>query len=141
MIIENGRTVTIEYTVWDEDKIELDSNVGEDPLVYKHGEGELIYGLEKELEGKIAGDEFSVQIAPEDAYGMPSDENLVSVALQDIPEDARKEGAVLETTDDDGEVMAATIAHLDEEEAVLDFNHPLAGLALSFQVKVIGVEA
>jgi FKBP-type peptidyl-prolyl cis-trans isomerase 2 len=141
MIIEHGRTVTIEYTVWDEGKIELDSNVGEEPLTFKQGDGELIIGLENELEGKKAGDEFTVTISPENAYGLPSDENLVAVPLQDIPEDARKEGAVLETTDDDGDVLAAVIAHLGEEEAVLDFNHPLAGQSLHFQVKVIDVAA
>ena len=141
MRIETGRKVSLEYTVWDGDKNEIDSNIGDEPLVYVHGEGELITGLETELDGKEAGAEFDIEVLPEEAYGMPSDENIVAVPTEDVPEEARKEGAFLETTTDEGDVLSAVVAHTDDEETVLDFNHPLAGMALAFKVKVLEVSA
>ena len=140
MNIEAGRTVSIEYTVWDEEKIEIDTNIDLDPLTYVHGEGEIIPGLEKELEGLKVGDEKEITVAPDEAYGQISEENLVAVPTADIPEEARKEGAHLETTTDDGQVLSAVVSHVSDEETVLDFNHPLAGETLRFQVKVLEVQ-
>ena len=69
MKIEKDRVVSIHYTLTNDEKEVLDSSEGQDPLTYLHGAGGLIPGLERELEGRAAGDDLSVSIEPADAYG------------------------------------------------------------------------
>ena len=69
MNISKDKVVKIHYTLKDVDGNVLDSSVGKEPLEYLHGNGFLIVGLERELEGKNPGDKFDVTIQPEDAYG------------------------------------------------------------------------
>jgi FKBP-type peptidyl-prolyl cis-trans isomerase 2 len=136
-VIQDGSVVSIEYKLTLDDGTEVDTNVGKEPLVYTQGEGQIIPGLEKEMVGLALGDTKTVKVSAKDGYGDVNPEALREVEAEQVPEDARKEGAMLMA---EGHGAPIRVHEVREDKIVLDFNHPLAGQALNFDVKVILVE-
>jgi FKBP-type peptidyl-prolyl cis-trans isomerase SlyD len=136
MQIEKDSVVTIDYTLTDDAGKVIDTSKGKQPLAYLHGGGNLIPGLEKALEGKNAGDNIKVTIAPADAYGV-RDEKLVqmvpSSAFQGVPE--LKVGMQFRSQSPQGSTVV-TVTKVEGQNVTVDANHPLAGMALSFDVDV-----
>lgn len=139
MSIENGKTVSLEYTV-SVDGQQVESNKGSAPLVYTHGAKQIVPGLEKELTGLDVGSSKSVTVPPEQAYGEVNDQAFVEVKKEQVPEEARQVGAQLMTKDPQGNTLHPVVSEVREESVVLDFNHPLAGKTLQFDVTVVSVE-
>jgi FKBP-type peptidyl-prolyl cis-trans isomerase SlyD len=140
MIISEGKTVAITYTLTLNNGETVDSNVGEEPLTYTQGEEQLIFGLEQALIGKKAGDTFKVSVPPEDGYGTVSEEALLEVPLEHLPEDARQPGAMLTAVGPEGQELQGLVTGIGEKTATLDFNHPLAGEMLHFDVTILSVK-
>jgi FKBP-type peptidyl-prolyl cis-trans isomerase 2 len=136
--IQKGATVKIEYTLTDKDGKVLDSSKGKEPLTYIHGDGEIIVGLEKALEGLQPGDRKRVTVPPEQAYGPVKP--LIEVPKEKIPERAHQVGYSLVVRNRNGTPFPAHVKEVKEKTIVLDANHPLAGKSLTFEVKVISVE-
>ena len=140
MQITQNSVVSIHYTLTDDSGTKLDSSDGT-PLAYLHGNGNLIPGLERELEGKSAGDKLSVKIAPADAYG-EYDKSLI----QRVPRRALKGignlqvGMQLHTQSPHG-VRAVTVTQIAGDMVTIDGNHPLAGKSLNFEVEIAEVRA
>jgi FKBP-type peptidyl-prolyl cis-trans isomerase SlyD len=140
MQVAQDAVVLIHYTLTDDKGEKLDSSDGT-PLAYLHGNGNLIPGLERELEGKSAGDKLSVKIAAADAYG-EYDKSLV----QRVPRRTLKGvanvrvGMQLHTQSAHG-VRAVTVTHVVGDMVTLDANHPLAGQNLNFDVEIAEVRA
>lgn len=140
MQVAQDAVVLIHYTLTDDKGAKLDSSDGT-PLAYLHGNGNLIPGLERELEGKSAGAKLSVKIAAADAYG-EYDKALV----QRIPRRALKGvgnirvGTQLHTQSAHG-VRAVTVTQIVGDMVTVDANHPLAGQNLNFDVEIAGVRA
>ena len=136
MSIKENSVVTIHYELKDSEGNQLDSSNGKEPLVYLHGANNIIVGLEKELEGKKVGDELSVVIPPELAYGMP-----VEALVQQVPVSAFgsieniEVGMRFQAETEQGPVPVV-VTKVDGETVTVDGNHPLAGMELHFQVKV-----
>ena len=139
MTIESGSQVSLEYTLKLDDGTVVDTNVGGDALVYVHGEGQIIPGLERELTGMEAGQETDVKVDPKDGYGDVNQEAIQEVPTEHIPEDARHVGAQLQGRTPEGGVVHARVAEVKDASCVVDFNHPLAGEELHFHVKVLDV--
>lgn len=139
MSISTGKKISLEYTLT-VDGEQLESNKEKDPLVYTHGEQQIIPGLESELNGLSIGESKQVTVKPEEGYGVINDQAYVEVKLEQIPEEARKVGANLMTKAQDGSPLRARVKELKDEIVVLDFNHPLAGKTLTFDVKVLKIE-
>lgn len=139
-MIRDGQTVSIEYTLKLDSGETADTNVGGEPLSYQHGESEILPDLEQALTGLAVGDEKSVTLAPEQGYGPHHEEAVRKVPLVELPEDARETGAQLAARDDDGNDFAVQVRAIEGEDAVLDFNHPLAGETLHFAVKILAIE-
>jgi len=139
MTISKDKKVSIEYTLKLEDDSVVDGNVDGDPLTFVHGSGEIIPGLEKELEGMKAGESKLVTVGPEDGYGLSNPKALVEVAKDKIPEGALKVGSMLQGQSADGGSVFARVAEIKETTVILDHNHPLAGKTLHFDVKVLDV--
>ncbi|MFQ5989430.1 MAG: peptidylprolyl isomerase [Candidatus Methylomirabilales bacterium] len=140
MTVSAGTQVSIEYTLRLEDKNVLDTNVGSDPLTYVHGSQQIIPGLEKALEGMKIGDSKQVTIKPENAYGVVNEEAIVEVKKEELPQDALKEGAQLQGRDANGRTIYARVVEVKEQTVVVDFNHPLAGRTLYFDVKILDIQ-
>ena len=135
-VISKGRKVDIEYTLTLDDGTTGQSNVGGPPLSFVAGEGQIIPGLEAALDGKAVRERVKVKIAPEQAYGLSDEKNMQEVPLDKIPEDARKVGTLLSAQGFDGPIR---VAEVRPDVVVLDFNHPLAGKALTFDVLVLSI--
>jgi len=138
-MIQNGKQVSLEYTVFLTDGTQIDSNVGEDPLVFVLGSHQVFPALENALLGLKIGDCKQITLRPEDAYGPVVPDAYREVDLDAIPETYRYAGAVLGIQDPAGGVYPIRVHEVKEAKVVLDFNHPLAGQALRFEVKVLEV--
>lgn len=140
MQIAANKAVSIDYTLTNDDGEVLDSSVGGAPLVYLHGAGNIIPGLEKALEGKQSGDEVKVTVEPEEAYGDFNAE-LIAVLGRNMFEgvDELEVGMQFHASGPDGSMQIVTIKALEGDEVTVDGNHPLAGERLTFEVKVVEV--
>ena len=140
MDVSTGKQVSIEYTLTLEDKTVVDSNVGADPLTFIQGSHNIIPGLESALDGMTTGDSKQVTVTPEDAYGPVNEDAVSEIEKAHIPEDSHKIGAVLQGQNPDGKVIIARVVEIKEETILLDYNHPLAGKTLNFDVKIMDVQ-
>ena len=140
MTIAANKAVSIEYTLTNDDGDVIDSSAGGAPLVYLQGAGNIIPGLEKALDGKAVGEELTVTVEPEDAYGEYSAE-LVSTLSRSMFEgvDELEVGMQFHASAPDGQMQIVTIRDLDGDDVTVDGNHPLAGQRLTFKVKVVAV--
>ena len=139
MKIAKDSVVTMNYTLKNDAGEVMDTSAGRDPLVYLHGVGALIPGLENEFEGKMANDKVSAVIAPEDAYGARS-EDLLRVVSKDgfQGEEELLEGMRVQLDTEHGP-MVAVVSAITGDEVTLDMNHPLADMTLYFDVEVVDV--
>jgi len=140
LVVEEGRKVSIEYTLTLDDGTTADSNVDKDPLVYQHGAQQILPALEAQLAGMAIDDTKKVQLTAEEGYGPVQDAAFQEVDPEMIPENARKEGTMLMAQDPSGGQRPVRVHEVGEEKIVLDFNHPLAGENLNFEVRVVGIE-
>jgi FKBP-type peptidyl-prolyl cis-trans isomerase SlyD len=140
VVVEDGRTVSIEYTLTLEDGTRADSNVGEEPLQFEQGRQQILPALERELEGMKVGEQKEVTLPPDQAYGSVDPEAFQEVEAERVPEEARHEGARLVAQDPAGKQHMIRVHEVKGENLVLDLNHPLAGQTLHFDVKVIGID-
>jgi FKBP-type peptidyl-prolyl cis-trans isomerase SlyD len=140
MPISAGKEVSIEYTLKLDDDSLVASNVGRDPLVYVHGSNQIISGLENALAGMEIGETKKITLPPDESYGLVDMEAFREVEKRQIPAEALQVGVQLQGREGDGEVVHARIAEIKENSVVLDFNHPLAGKTLCFEVKVLNIQ-
>ena len=136
MQITTGKVVSIDYTLTDDKKQTLDTSEGGDPLTYLHGVGQLIRGLEKELEGRSSGDSLKVEIAPADGYGDRDDSKITIVPRKSIQGVGELKVGMQLHASGGHEHRVVTITKIDGDEITLDSNHPLAGATLHFDVTV-----
>ena len=138
MNIDNTTVATIHFTVCSSDGTQIDSSRNGEPMVFLQGSHLLIQGLEDELEGKTVGDKFVIDIAPNLAYGERHEE-LVQAVPKSMFEDMEiNPGMTFRATTDDGE-QSVMILDINDEEVIVDGNHPLSGLTLNFNVEVLEV--
>jgi FKBP-type peptidyl-prolyl cis-trans isomerase SlyD len=135
MNIEKDRVVSIDYELKDSEGKLIDRSDG-DPLTYLHGNDNLIPGLERELEGRKAGDSLSVTVAPADGYGERDDELIFAVSKSDFAEPDKIEVGMQFQAHQEGSVNIVTVVGVTDDEVKVDANHPLAGKTLHFSVNV-----
>ena len=140
MQIANNSVVSIEYTLKDDEGNILDTSEGHDALSYLHGAGNIIPGLENALTGKTLGDELSVTVGPEEGYGERI-EQLTQVVSREIFEsiDKIEVGMQFQGQSGDEQPMIITITGIEGDNVTIDGNHPLAGVNLNFEIKVVEV--
>ena len=140
LMIGDKMVVSMDYTLTDGDGKVLDSSDGTEPLSYLHGAGNIIPGLEKALIGKVADDTMKVEVAPADGYGelAPELTRVVDKAAFEGVE-TLEAGMSFEAQGPNGEVQRVVIAKVEGDQVTVDGNHPLAGVTLNFDVKIISV--
>jgi FKBP-type peptidyl-prolyl cis-trans isomerase SlyD len=133
--------VTIGYTLKDDAGLVLDSSEGGDPLTYLQGGGNIVPGLERALEGKGAGDRLSVTLSPDDGYGARDESLKTTIPARQLQVQDRSQVKVGERyrawLADGAHVVLVTA--IDGDQVSVDGNHPLAGMALHFDVTVVEV--
>lgn len=137
MKIQKHTVVTLNYTLKNSEGEIMDTSDGREPLVYLHGVGGLIPGLEAELEGKEKGNSFNTVIAPEDAYGLRSEDLLHVVPKSGFQGDEEMEVGMRVQLETEQGPAIATISKIDGENVTLDLNHPLADMELHFSIDVL----
>jgi FKBP-type peptidyl-prolyl cis-trans isomerase SlyD len=136
-MIENGKVVSIEYTLKDVQSNEvLDTNVGADLLEFVTGSGALIPGLESEIQNHSKEDEFEVVVPASEAYGEVDETAVQNVPKEQFTDIDLSVGMSLYGEGEDGQVVQVTVQSFDEENVVIDYNHPLAGKDLKFEVVI-----
>lgn len=133
--IADGMRVTMEYTMMLPDKTVGDSSKGQPPFSYTQGKQEIIPGLEKALAGLKAGDKKHVTIPAAEAYGVYDDKKKVEVPKDRVPPDV-KAGVRLRSQNG----QEAKVVEVKDKSVVVDVNHPLAGIDLTFDVNIVNVE-
>ncbi len=137
MRITKNCVVSIDYTLRDDEGEVLDSSEGDEPLVYLHGEGQIIEGLENALDGKSTGDAFQITVAPKDGYGEKGTTGAVKVPRTELPDGPDPEvGMELEAVGPNGEVATLYVVGVEDDSVLLSTDHPLAGVTLHFDVKI-----
>lgn len=155
MRIADGSIVELDYDIFDAEGELVETTSEEGPIEYVHGQGDLLPGLEKALTGHGQGEELRLTLAAGEAYGDYNPDGLVTVPRDDLPADQELNTGdwitvvATEEEDEDEEVPAKEdlgeiemrVVEADDEAVVLDANHPLAGQAVTFRLKVVSVRA
>ena len=139
MQVADNMAVSIHYTLTNDEGEVLDSSIGEEVLVYLQGSGNIVPGLENALVGKVVGDKFTVRISPEEAYGELM-EDMIQVLSREMFEgiDNIEVGMQFHADVSSGPGVV-TVVNIEGDKITIDGNHPLAGVALNFDVEVIDV--
>jgi FKBP-type peptidyl-prolyl cis-trans isomerase SlyD len=138
-MIADQKVVSLNYTVKDNEGEVVDSSEGAAPLVYLHGQGNIIPGLEAALVGKAPGEEFDVTVEPADAYGEYNEEILQVVPRKVFEGIESIETGMIFTAQAQNGPVQLTVTKVDGDDITVDPNHPLSGKILHFSGSVIEV--
>ena len=136
--IETGMSVTLHFSLVLEDGHIIDSNFESEPATFSVGDGNLLPGFESTLIGLVNGDEREFTIPPEQAFGQHNPQNVQAVERGNFDQEELELGAMFSFQNGDGD-LPGVIVDVDDNEVMIDFNHPLAGKNIIFQVKIIDI--
>ncbi len=134
---EKGSNVSVHYTGKLNDGTVFDSSTDRDPLAFVVGNGDVIPGFDTAVLGMAVGESKSVVIPPEEAYGPHHEQMVMQVKLNELPEGA-VEGATLQA-EIEGQTVYFNVTGIEEDTAILDGNHPLAGKELQFDIELVEI--
>ena len=138
--VQNGNTVTIHYTGTLNDGSEFDSSVGRDPLSFEVGSGQVIPGFDSAVLGMEEGESKTFTLTSDEAYGPSNPAAIQIVEKTNFPEDFEiNVGQSVTGQNGDGQMFNATIVSEQDDTVTLDFNHPLAGKDLTFDIQLVGL--
>ena len=140
LLVGDKLVVSIHYQLTDDEGNVLDSSEGREPLSYLHGAGNILPGLENALVGKVEGDSEQVRLEPEDGYGTIMDELIQKIdrsAFQGV--ENIEVGMTFQAQGPNGAIQHIVVKDIEGDEITIDGNHPLAGVALNFDVEVVGI--
>lgn len=138
-VIGPDKVALIHYILTDDAGGTIDSSRDADPMPYLHGAGNIVPGLEQQLEGKTVGDRVKAVVEPEDGYGPKSGADPQSIPLDSFPDGAPSPGMPVSTEDEDGNPIQLWVVDINDTEVMITPDHPLAGVTLHFDVQVMEV--
>lgn len=139
MKVENNKVVMINLTLKDDQDV-LIEELTDGSFGYLHGSDNIIPGLEKALDGKDIGENVSVTLSPEEAYGEVDADQIQQVPRTMFPADTEIEaGMQFHAETPEGQPMVVTVTHAEEDTVVIDGNHPLAGVTLKCDATIIAI--
>ena len=139
-VIAAGKKVKFDYTLTVDGQV-AETTKDKQPLEYTQGQNQLIPGLEKQLAGMKTGEEKTIVVKPEEGYGLVLPDAFREFDKAKLPKDVEPQiGMMLELKDKDGNAYPAVISEVKDKTVMLDFNHPLAGEELKFDVKIVSIE-
>ncbi|MDG1813178.1 MAG: peptidylprolyl isomerase [Porticoccaceae bacterium] len=136
--IDSGTTVTLHFSLTLENGHIVDSNFEAAPATFTVGDGNLLPGFESPLMGLVDGDEREFSILPENAFGQHNPQNVQAVERDNFEDGELELGTMFSFQNGDGE-LPGVVVEVQENEVMVDFNHPLAGQIILFTVKIISV--
>lgn len=140
--IQENSKVTLHFALRLEDGQVVDSTFEREPATLSIGDGNLPEGFEKHILGLSEGDKRTVRVSPEDAFGQLNPANVQNFKKEQFAQTGELEpGMVVSFQDASGSELPGVISEIGDEQVTVDFNHPLAGKTLDFEVEIVGVEA
>ncbi|HGM5581944.1 TPA: peptidylprolyl isomerase [Pseudomonas putida] len=139
--IGQNTEVTLHFALHLENGDTVDSTFDKAPAVFKVGDGNLLPGFEAALFGFKAGDERHLTIAPENAFGQPNPQNVQVMPRSQFDGMELSEGLLVIFNDAANTELPGVVKAFDDNQVTIDFNHPLAGKTLNFEVKILDVKA
>jgi FKBP-type peptidyl-prolyl cis-trans isomerase SlpA len=140
-LIQPGSTVVLHYAIRLEDGTEVESSFGEAPETLVIGQGELMPGFELALTGLAAGQRQTLTLSAEQAYGSRDPQAVGRVPRERFPPDMTLEpGTIISFDAPDGQAVPGTVMAVEGDQVEVDFNHPLAGHSLVFEVEILQVQ-
>lgn len=140
LLIGENSVVSLHYKLTDDAGNVLDSSEGAEPLAYLHGAGNILPGLEKALAGKGEGDALHVRIEPAEGYGEINPEGIKTIERSAFGGvDSVEVGMAFEAKAPDGTTQRIVVKKVEGEHVTIDLNHPLAGVTLNFDIRIMGV--
>lgn len=139
MMIEDKKVVTFHYNLSDAQGELIESSRDRDPMVYLHGSGNIVRGLEKAMAGKSAGDRFEVTVEPAQGYGERNEEGVQRISVKHFKNTGKLtpgQQVILQTKQGQVQVTVVKVGRFNVD---VDRNHPLAGQTLVFDVEVTNI--
>ena len=137
---KSGDTVKVHYSGRLIDGTTFDSSSGREPLEFKVGNGDVIKGFDDGVTGMSVGEKKTVHIPADEAYGQKDENRIVDFPRTNFPADMEPEvGMQLNMTNGAGQVIPVVIVDVNEENVILDANHPLAGEDLIFDIELVDI--
>ncbi|HKJ07803.1 MAG TPA: FKBP-type peptidyl-prolyl cis-trans isomerase [Gammaproteobacteria bacterium] len=139
--IQAGSRVTMHFSIALEDGMVAEDSAGGEPLTFVMGDGTVVEGLELALYGLRAGDTQSLRLEPEQTFGYRDPDNVHTLPRSDFPVEMNLEpGTIIGFTTPGGDEVPGAVQAVQGDEVKVDFNHPLAGHTLTFEVRILAVE-
>jgi FKBP-type peptidyl-prolyl cis-trans isomerase SlpA len=139
--VSEGTRVFLNFSISLEDGSEVDTNFGGEPVDFAIGDGSLLPGFERMIFGMSAGERQMFKVTPENAFGQPNDNNVQYLPSDQFEDDIELEiGLVFSFADASGDELPGMIIAFDDNEVTVDFNHPLSGRTILFDVLIHRVE-
>lgn len=136
--VSNGKLISLEYTLKLEGGEVVDTNVGGDPLTYTHGANQIIRGVESAVEGMEVGQTKQAVVPPAEGYGEADPNSFAEVPKDKLPQEIQV-GTQLHGKDGSGREIRPIVSAIKDDTVLLDFNHPLAGRTLYFDLRVVNI--
>ena len=138
--VRGGSKVSIEYTLSLEDGAVLHTTVGGAPIEFEQGSDGVIEGLNEAIIGMKIDERRQVKVPPEKGYGATDPLAFRPIPLEKLPLEARVPGTELGTEDPEGRPILMRVDRIEGDQAIMDFNHPLAGRTLLFDVRIVAID-
>ena len=132
--VKAGDSIAVDYTGTFENGTVFDSSAGRGPLEFVAGQGQMIKGFDDAVIGMKLGEEKTMTIKPEDAYGSWDQKNVVEVPVANIPNNTKAGDMLYAGT------RSVRVLQINETAAIIDANHPLAGKTLIFKIKIVNIQ-
>jgi FKBP-type peptidyl-prolyl cis-trans isomerase SlyD len=140
LVVSEGKSVKVEYTLKVDGKV-VDSSKGREPLEFKAGSHQVVPGFEKAVMGMKVGEKKSFKVSPEEGYGVINPKAIRDVPIKELPADITpKAGMTLYAQARNGQRFPVRVVEVKKDVVVMDFNHPLAGKTLDFDVEVLDIK-
>ena len=139
-VAKKGNRVKVHYTGKLQDGTVFDSSIEREPLEFVVGDGNMIKGFDKAVEGMQKGATVTTNIPAAEAYGERRPDMLVEVPIEQVPENISPQvGQQLSVQQANGQTMPVVVTAVTEEKITLDANHPLAGKDLTFEINLVEI--
>ncbi|MGE5401125.1 MAG: FKBP-type peptidyl-prolyl cis-trans isomerase [Ignavibacteriales bacterium] len=140
MPIKPNQVVTVNYSLKDENGEILDATTKEQPFAFLSGQNQILPKLEEEISTMIIGSKKQIVLSPEEAYGEYQPESVQVVNRSNFPEGSKlEEGMEFVANTPDGQQLPFIITKIEGDDITLDFNHPLAGETLTFDLELLDI--
>lgn len=138
--IGQNSTVTLHFALKFDNGDIVDSNFEKDPATFNVGDGSLLPGFERVLFGLKDGDKRTFEILPEQGFGTPNKQNVQVIPRSQFDDMELDQGVLVIFKDAAGGEMPGVVKAFDDKQVTVDFNHPLAGKVITFDVEIIKVQ-